>query len=55
MIGEAQKVFKRTCFSTAQIKNLGALFLTAGAKYRFFDAAYGHVSDRSSFLPCSRS
>lgn len=45
MISEAKKVFKAKCFSTAQIRNLGALFLTDEGRYRFFDAAYTAVSD----------
>jgi hypothetical protein len=49
MIKEAQKYFKRSCFSTAQIKNLGSLFLTASSKYQFFDAAYGHVSNPEQY------
>lgn len=49
MINDAQKAFKKTCFSTAQIKNLSALFLTASGKYHFFDAAYGHVSNQEQY------
>lgn len=49
MINEANKAFRRVCFSTGQIKNLSALFLTAGGKYHFFDAAYGHVSDKEQY------
>jgi hypothetical protein len=49
MITEAKKVFKTKCFSTLQIKNLSALFLTDGSKYNFFDAAYPHISDLENF------
>lgn len=49
MLAEANKAFKKTCFSTEQIKNLSALFLTAGGKYQFFDAAYGHVSNQEQY------
>jgi hypothetical protein len=49
MIGEAQKFFKKSCFSTNQIRNLSALFLSASGKYHFFDAAYGHVSDQEQY------
>lgn len=49
MISEAKKVFRHKCFSTEQIKNLGALFLTSAGKYQFFDAAYLHVSDQENF------
>lgn len=49
MISEAKKVFKSKCFSTVQIKNLSALFLTDEGKYNFFDLSYKHVSDIDSF------
>ena len=49
MIAEAKKVFKTKCFSTLQIKNLSALFLTDESKYKFFDAAYQYVSDLENF------
>jgi hypothetical protein len=46
MINEAKRGFKNTCFTTEQIRNLSALFLTAEGKYNFFDAAYLHIVDR---------
>jgi hypothetical protein len=49
MVDEAKKIFKSKCFSTEQIKNLSALFLTSAGKYQFFDAAYLHVSDQEKF------
>jgi hypothetical protein len=49
MVDEAKKIFRSKCFSTEQIKNLGALFLTSAGKYQFFDAAYLHVSDQEKF------
>jgi hypothetical protein len=49
MVVEAKKFFKTKCFSTEQIKNLGALFLTSAGKYQFFDAAYLHISDQENF------
>jgi len=49
MIAEARKFFKTKCFTTEQIRNLSGLFLTSAAKYQFFDAAFGHVSDSSEF------
>jgi hypothetical protein len=49
MVNEAKKVFKVKCFSTEQIKNLSALFLTSGGKYLFFDAAYSRVTDLENF------
>ena len=49
MIAEAKKFFKSKCFTTEQIKNLSVLFLTNEGKYKFFDAAYAHVSDLENF------
>ncbi len=49
MITEARKYFKQKCFTTAQVKNLGALFLTDEGKYRFYDAAYTYASDKENF------
>lgn len=49
MVTEAKKFFRNKCFSTEQIKNLSALFLTSAGKYLFFDAAYLHVSDQQNF------
>ncbi len=50
MTNAAKKYFKTKCFSTAQIKNLGTLFLTEEGKYNFFDAAYKFVSDPAIFV-----
>lgn len=49
MIAEAKKIFKTKCFSTLQVRNLGALFLNDAGKYGFFDAAYPYVSDSGNF------
>lgn len=49
MLDEARKEFRSTCYSVEQVRYLSALFLTSASKYRFFDAAYEHVSDRSNF------
>lgn len=49
MVDRARRFFKTKCFTTAQVKLLGGLFLTPGGRYSFFDAAYGHVSDPSEF------
>lgn len=49
MVAEAKKMFKSRCFTTEQVKNLSALFLTSAGKYQFFDAAYFHVSDQENF------
>ena len=47
MVASAKKTFKTKCFTTEQIKNLGALFLTSSGKYQFFDAAY--LTDPENF------
>lgn len=49
MISEARKYFKQKCFTTAQVKNLGALFLTDEGKYKFYDAAYNYAADKENF------
>jgi len=49
MISEAKKTFKTKCFSTTQVRNLSALFLTDESKYKFFDSAYQYVSDLENF------
>jgi hypothetical protein len=49
MVDEARKFFKSKCYTTEQIKNLSALFLTSAGKYLFFDAAYMHVSNQEQF------
>ncbi|HEY0750883.1 MAG TPA: DUF4476 domain-containing protein, partial [Chitinophagaceae bacterium] len=49
MIDAARKFFRSKCFSTEQVKNLGALFLTEESKYNFYDLAYKYVHDRDQF------
>ncbi len=49
MISEARKYFKTKCFTTQQVKNLGALFLNDEGKYKFFDTAYDYVADPENF------
>ena len=49
MVDEARKYFKTKCFTTAQIRNLGVLFLDDLGKYKFFDMAYVFVSDTENF------
>jgi hypothetical protein len=49
MLSIARKGFSKMCFSTGQVRNLSALFLTAIGKYNFFEAAYTHVSDTDQF------
>jgi hypothetical protein len=49
MVDEARKYFKNKCFTTLQLRNLGALFLDDLGKYKFFDLAYLFVSDKENF------
>lgn len=49
MVAVARKAFKNRCYTTEQVKNLSALFLTSSGKYQLFDAAYAHVSDVEQF------
>lgn len=49
MIAAAKKYFKARCYTTEQIKNLGALFLTDQGKYNFFDAAYPYAADAVNY------
>lgn len=49
MIDQAKKYFKQKCFTVAQLKNLGALFLNDEARYNFFDAAYKYTVDKPAF------
>lgn len=49
MLAEARKGFKAKCYTVAQIKNLGTLFLNEEGRYRFFDEAFLHVSDKENF------
>jgi hypothetical protein len=49
MVSEGVKYFKSRCFTVSQVKNLSTLFLNDAGKYKFFDAAYGHVSDPENF------
>jgi hypothetical protein len=49
MVKAAVKYFSKKCFSTEQIKNLSALFLTPAGKYDFFTAAYAFTSDKDVF------
>ncbi len=50
MISDAMKSFKTRCYSTEQLRNLSALFLSNQGKYSFFDASYNFVSDPEHFV-----
>lgn len=45
----AIKAFTNTCFTTEQIKNLGGIYLKEEERYKFYVAAYPHVSDSYNF------
>jgi hypothetical protein len=49
MVDEAKKAFRTKCFTTSQLRNLSALFLTDEGRYRFFDVALPFVTDYSNF------
>lgn len=49
MLSIARKDFSKKCFTSEQVRNLSALFLTPIGKYNFFEAAYTHVSDADQF------
>ena len=49
MIKSANKQFVNICYTTEQVKNLSVLFITEDEKYRFFVAAFPHVSDTHNF------
>jgi Domain of unknown function (DUF4476) len=45
----ALKQFTITCFTTEQIKNLGALFIKEDDRYKFYVSAYPYVADIENF------
>ena len=49
MLDQATKAFKDKCFSTIQVKNLGAIFLTDLDKLRFYQLAFKATSDKNNF------
>ena len=49
MTKAATRQFITTCYTTEQVKNLGILFITEEEKYKFFVAAFPHVSDTGNF------
>jgi Domain of unknown function (DUF4476) len=49
MTEAAIKFFKQKCYTVAQVKNLGALFLTDAGKYEFLETAYPFVLDSHNF------
>lgn len=49
MIEVAHKAFKKTCFTTEQIKQLSFLFLQEDGRYKFLEEAYPFTSDSGNF------
>ena len=49
MIRAANKQFVNTCYTSEQVKNLGVLFITEEERYKFYVAAFPHVSDTHNF------
>ena len=49
----AAKQFSIACFTTAQIKNLGVLFITEEERYKFYVSAYSYVSDSENYATLS--
>jgi hypothetical protein len=49
MTEAAIKFFKQKCYTVAQVKNLGAIFLTDAGKYAFLENAYPFVLDSHNF------
>jgi hypothetical protein len=48
-VNEALKKFRTICFTTAQIKSLGDLFVKDEGKYKLYVAAYPFTTDREKF------
>jgi hypothetical protein len=49
MIEVAHKTFKKTCFTTEQIRGLSLLFLQEDDRYKFLEDAYPFASDSGNF------
>ncbi|HTH32502.1 MAG TPA: DUF4476 domain-containing protein [Lacibacter sp.] len=49
MVEEAKKAFRNKCFTSSQLRNLSALFLTDEGRYRLYDAALPFVTDYGNF------
>ena len=49
MIDLARKAFKKSCFTTDQVKNLSFLFSQEDGKFKFMEEAYPYVSDGWNF------
>lgn len=49
MIDIAKKGFRKSCYTTDQIKNMSFLFLQEDGRYKFIEEAYPYVSDSGNF------
>lgn len=49
MMETAHKAFKKTCFTTEQVRGLSFLFLQEDDRYKFLEDAYPFVSDSGNF------
>lgn len=49
MILVAKRYFKSKCYTVEQLKNLGVLFLSEPARYRFFEVAKSSVTDTENY------
>jgi hypothetical protein len=49
MMSLAMKSFKKSCFTTDQVRNLSFLFAGEDTKYKFLEDAYPYVSDAWNF------
>lgn len=49
MMETAHKAFKKTCFTTEQVRSLSFLFLQEDDRYKFLEDAYPFVSDSGNF------
>lgn len=49
MIELSRKAFKKSCFTTEQIRNLSFLFLQEDGRYKFIEEAYPFASDSYNF------
>ncbi len=49
MILDAKKILKGKCVTTAEVKNLGGLFLSDDGRYNFYEAMYRYTFDYGNY------
>ena len=49
MVVIARKEFNKRCYTVAQLRLLGTLFLTDLGRYHFFESSWNHVADQHNF------